>query len=176
MDCAGSNERLPVGPSVTPVRANSSTEGTNPFCRLPLLTFMDEAKACAAWSPDADIGTGVQGRNHHPIFRGRALPWNRTDSRFCGITYVTAHFTHVTVFSGRVHQCRLIVALYRLTTLCRGGISSPSRNPTSRMMINVTVFNQWPSLATTCTAPEFEPASLSAYWLLRHVARLPNRP
>lgn len=47
--------------------ANRYTEGTNPFCRLPLPTLTDEARGYSPWRPDADISTnpgGVRKGNH----------------------------------------------------------------------------------------------------------------
>ncbi|CAE1169954.1 unnamed protein product [Acanthosepion pharaonis] len=46
------------GPTDPVLGANPSSEGTDPFCRLPLPTLMPSTRGCTPWRPAADGGYG----------------------------------------------------------------------------------------------------------------------
>lgn len=45
--------------TVLKIRANPSTEDTDPFCRIPLLTLNLKTRGYKPWRPVAVIGTGM---------------------------------------------------------------------------------------------------------------------
>lgn len=55
------------------LRANPFSEGTDPFCRLPLPTLSRLTRGFSPWRPDAVLGTiGRETGGRRPDFRGRA--------------------------------------------------------------------------------------------------------
>ena len=70
----GSSLRTEHGPTDPVLGANPSSEGTDPFCRLPLPTLMPSTRGCTPWRPAADGGYGPARElrnNRTRIFQGR---------------------------------------------------------------------------------------------------------
>lgn len=80
----GSSLRTEHGPTDPVLGANPSSEGTDPFCRLPLPTLMPSTRGCTPWRPAADGGYGPARelrKNRTRIFQGRRKRTGRRPSR-----------------------------------------------------------------------------------------------
>lgn len=80
----GSSLRTEHGPTDPVLGANPSSEGTDPFCRLPLPTLMPSTRGCTPWRPAADGGYGPARElrnNRTRIFQGRRKRTGRRPSR-----------------------------------------------------------------------------------------------